>query len=406
MNKQELENNQHYIADDEIDLVQLFQILLKRKYLILGVVLFCLLGGGLYVFLKPTTYEYTTALQIGMNVVGNSSGVTRVEIEPLSSAKLKLETIYIPAAIEEMSSKHAGKFYKASAVEQKNSNIIIISSKGGKEDSSIYSNFHTLAVLPLIDAHGKSISVFRKQDELVVNKAKLRLNDLRDPQLFGLEEKIYQGNIEIAKQKTERLIEQKLQLIASRKDIVETRKIVSKQIIDIEENIELSRNRRIEAIAEVDSASNALTFLMLNGEIQENETRLAILKERLYVTLVEKDRKIEGQVSNNQRLQKQQNSQVEQAKIELTHFKAQRLSDQNQQQNSISSAENKINMYENTKALSLAIRSLSPVGTGKSLILALAGMLGLMGGIMLAFLAEFMTKVKQQERSSVDTFES
>ncbi|NOQ51057.1 MAG: hypothetical protein GQ578_02400, partial [Desulfuromonadaceae bacterium] len=43
-----------------------------------------------------------------------------------------------------------------------------------------------------------------------------------------------------------------------------------------------------------------------------------------------------------------------------------------------------------------------PIKPKKTLIVALAAMLGLMGGVMLAFFAEFMVKVRQQQQAAGD----
>jgi hypothetical protein len=62
----------------------------------------------------------------------------------------------------------------------------------------------------------------------------------------------------------------------------------------------------------------------------------------------------------------------------------------------ISVAEARLRAARDTKELGGAIRSVAPVGQSKALIVALFAILGLMGGVMLAFVAEFMTKVRRR----------
>lgn len=81
-------------TDDEIYLVQLFQILLKRKNLIIVVVLICLAAGIGYALLKKSVYEYTTTVQIGTAMVGNGESAAKTGIEDSPSVELELEKVY------------------------------------------------------------------------------------------------------------------------------------------------------------------------------------------------------------------------------------------------------------------------------------------------------------------------
>ena len=136
---------------------------------------------------------------------------------------------------------------------------------------------------------------------------------------------------------------------------------------------------------------------MLNAEIQQNEQKLAALKERLYVKLENEKQNLESQIAKNLRNKELQVTKNDEYQSQLLQFHAKRLSEQEQQCNTIAAAKNKINLYRDAKALNIALRSNKPTGPRKALILALAGMLGLMGGVMLAFFAEFMAKVRAQQ---------
>lgn len=52
-------------ADDEISLIELWQILAKRKGLILACFILCLAGGAAFAFLKAPVYEASVKLRIG-----------------------------------------------------------------------------------------------------------------------------------------------------------------------------------------------------------------------------------------------------------------------------------------------------------------------------------------------------
>ncbi len=397
MNKQETETPTRQIADDEIDLVQLFQILWKRKALIVTVTLICLLAGIGYALWKKPLYEYTTAIQIGTALVGGGDTAQKTGIEASPSVKLKLEKVYLPMAINQISGRYEGRLASASVKENKNSNILLIISKGSLEDGQFLKDLHTIAVSPLIANHRELIAASKKQYEILAQRAKLILKDLEDPKIFAIAENAIKGQIESAQLDLVGVDEQKKILQAKKEGLKETKILLQQQIKQIEKNLKVSYAKRDLVISEVTDEAKAMTFLMLNSDIQQNENRLAALRERLNVNLENEKQQIEGQLSENQRLRYLQTTKIEELKSQLIQLQAQRSSDQDKQRSKISEAENKINLYQDTKVLDFAARSIKPVGTGKSLIVVLSGLLGLMIGIMAAFFAEFMTKMREQQ---------
>ena len=399
MSEKKTESLLHQVADDEIDLVQLFQILLKRKSLIAVITLLCLLIGLGYALLKKPIYEYTTAVQIGTALVSASETASRHWIEESTSVKLKLDKVYIPAAINQLSGKYSGHIASAVVKESKNSNILLIASKGAAEDVQFFKDLHTIAVAPLIANHRELIAASKNQYELLAQNSKLILKDLEDPKIFGIDEIAIKGAIESAQLDLAGIQDQKKLLLANKSGLEETKKLLHKQIGQIEVNLKLSYSKRDKVISEVSDEAKAMTFLMLNSDIQQNENRLAMLRERLNVNLENEKQKIKGQFAQNLRLQQSQMTKIDGFKNQLIQLQAQRSSNQDKQRNAIATAENKINLYQDTKVLGFAMRSLIPLGTGRSIIVVLAGMLGLMGGVMGAFFAEFITKVLRAQKT-------
>jgi len=396
MNKQEPEILPRQIADDEIDLVQLFQILWKRKTLIVTVTLICLLVGIGYALWKKPLYEYTTTIQIGTALIGGNEGNKKTWIEDSSSVKLKLEKVYLPTAISQISGSYEDRLASASVKENKNSNILLIVSKGSLEDGQFLKDMHTVAVAPLIANHRELIAASKKQYEILAQRAKLILKDLEDPKIFAIAENAIKGQIESAQLGLVGVDEQRKILQGRQEGLKETKILLQQQIKQIGKNLKVSYVKRDNVISEVKDEAKAMTFLMLNSDIQQNENRLATLRERLNVNLENENQKIEGQLAENLRRRKSQTTKIDELKSQLIQLLAQRSSGQDKQRSRISEAENKINLYQDTKVLDFAARSISPVGTGKSLIIVLSGMLGLMIGIMVAFFAELVTKVREQ----------
>lgn len=404
MNKHEYESLSRQAADDEIDLVHLVQVLLKRKYLILGIFIFCIFAGGGYALLKEPVYEYTTILEIGTILAGAGDGdgdgetVKRTGIETSAGVKSKLEKVFIPMAVAQIKERHKGQLFSADVKEQKNTDIILISSKGRLEDGHILEDLHAMAVSPLIANHHEYIASQKRGHELLVERARLILKDLEDPRLFEIKEKNLHIKIESAQMALTGLNEQGLILLAEKTGLDKTRQLISKRIKRLKASLAFSYEKRDSAIDEVDDAANAMSLLILSSEIQQSENQLIKLEERLFVELENKKQQLTARLADNQRTQKLQVQKIEEKKSQLLQLKVGRESDQQQQHNTIAATKNKMNLYKDTKTLSLAMPSIMPVNPGKPLILALAGILGLMGGIFIAFMAEFIAKVRQQQQ--------
>ena len=395
LSKTNSENVQRQMVNDEIDLVQLMLVLFKRKYLILIVFVLCLVVGGAYAFLKPLNYKYTTTLQIGTLMDGEKGQAEKKLIESSDTTLVKIDNVYVPAATGSILEETHRKLL-AQAKVQKNSNIILITSNGLSEDQPLFKKFHERIVNPLIEDHQQRIAASKKQYDLLVDKEILALEKLEDPQIYGLDEKVLEVKIDQAKQQLSDYDDQKKLLGSQKKRLLETKKLLQEQIAKIEKTLEMAYVNRPKASDEVSDEAKALTFLMVNNQIDQNENRLAALRERLYVQLENEKQQLENKLAENRRAWELQKNKILEVQSAMTKFRADREAQKKVQKNVIAETQSKVELYQNTQMLGLAVRSIKPEGAGKAIILALSGMLGLMGGIMLAFVAEFMNKVRQQ----------
>ena len=398
MNEQETRNYQRQHADDEIDLVDLFLILLKRKWLIGLTTALCILLGGGYLLYKTENYQYVTTLQIGTLLEGVGEQAKKSLIETPEIVKVKLDSVYIPQAVKKLMDAHDGRRIKAESNVQKDSNILLIKSNGAFEDESIIRSFHTQVVDPVLEEHQRIMSASMKEFHIQAEQARLRLKELKDPQIYLFEDKVLQNQIGQAQAKLVELNDQKQLLMSKEKRLIDTQRIVNEQIQKVEKNLDLAYAERPEAKEEVNDEAKALTFLMLNSQIEQNERQLADLKERSQVTIEDQKQVLENKLSENRRQHALQKEKISELQSKLKKQQAERLSSMQKQQNVIDDVESKIDLYHESRVLGIAQRSFEPEGPGKSLILALSGILGLMGGLMLAFIAEFMAKVRQQQR--------
>jgi len=81
-NEELIETSVPRVCDDEIDLVQLFTILIRRKFLICGVVIICLIIGAALAFLRSPSYAYSTVIEIGSIIKNMAIGDVNSIEEP------------------------------------------------------------------------------------------------------------------------------------------------------------------------------------------------------------------------------------------------------------------------------------------------------------------------------------
>jgi len=140
-----------------------------------------------------------------------------------------------------------------------------------------------------------------------------------------------------------RLLESKLARLA------DLEQLVSAEIDQLDTQIKRTQATRAEARSEVKTAPGAMTMLLIDNGVQENLSRLSELRERLEVTLKNERVDLEGRLST----------------------------------------------LQETRMVAEPFQSKAPVGTSKSLMVALSLVLGTMLAVFSAFFAEFLRKVRE-----------
>jgi hypothetical protein len=502
MNSQQHENNYPVCADDEIDLVDLFLVLWRRKYMILITGVMFIIIGVVYVFNTPMKYKYTTSIEVGKFYPEGATGGTAL-LEPLDNVRSKLEENYIPSIWGEFAQNDLFELSKVKVGVKvpKDSDLLLIESQGVSENADKYYKAHEAVLEKLIDNHAslteelksevkaelaraqfqlsklkdERLFEFRKKDlndrvndaqrELdklknekifavkrdklkdEIEKAKALLDITKDPELFLIKEKALEERIKNSERDLIGLKEERENLVLDIEDLEKLKVMLEGDLLRIKNSIEQNLQTRAQAAKESDSAPNAMTLLLMDNQIQQSQSELQDIRERLEIGIAKKRRALEKALKENSRsieakqaeleqlqlqmkklnidhefeintarqslenLQRkydqliiEHNIEQEEAKQRVEHLKRQlnKLDADHQnaikeQELTVSRLKNEVSLIKNTDALGIAVRSINPEGPKKALILALSGVLGIMGGIFLAFGAEFMAKVRRQQ---------
>lgn len=167
-----------YPQGDEINLLDIWRILVKRKKLIVAICLLITLMGCAYAILKPTIYVYSTAVQIG----SISMGGKEEPVDDINNAASKVKELYVNSVLSD--------FYRDNPNEEKdllidvsvpkNSEILVIGSKCSEEQAPLFRELINKVSAKLVDGHSEKIKEFRAVLSEQIGNAKNRLALLED----------------------------------------------------------------------------------------------------------------------------------------------------------------------------------------------------------------------------------
>lgn len=167
-----------YPQGDEINLLDIWRILVKRKKLIVAICLLITLIGSAYAILKPTIYIYSMAVEIGSISVGGKE----TPVDEINNAASKVKELYVNSVLSD--------FYRDNPNEEKdlifdvsvpkNSEILMIGSKCSEEQAPLYCQLINKISTKLVDDHSEKIKEFRAVLSEQIGNAKNRLALLED----------------------------------------------------------------------------------------------------------------------------------------------------------------------------------------------------------------------------------
>jgi hypothetical protein len=222
-----------------------------------------------------------------------------------------------------------------------------------------------------------------------------------------------EGDLKIAldgaKQELEALKEMETLYAQNSRTLSQEKKLLGQHVIELQQILAKAEASKPDSGAR-SAESNAMMLLVLNNDLQNSRIRLNNLEFQLYIKLEERRATLEQQASQNRRSQRHQTEVIAQREREIEKFKIENMLAQQKQQAEIAKIEaslkelealqeqrvamkkleinelaEQIDNLSGTQAITRPMRSQLPVGSPKSVILFLAGLLGLIIGILGVF---------------------
>jgi uncharacterized protein involved in exopolysaccharide biosynthesis len=167
-----------YPQDDEINLLDIWRVLAKRKKLVIAVSLLITLVGSGYAILKPEVYAYSTAIQLGSFFVNGKQAA----VDEAKSAVSKVKEAYLISVLNDFYRENPGhpKNIKIDVSAPKDSEILIISRKCPESEEAVSQQLINKISAKLVDGHGENIKAFRNTLSEQIANAKKRLELLEN----------------------------------------------------------------------------------------------------------------------------------------------------------------------------------------------------------------------------------
>jgi len=329
-----------YYIEDEISLVDLWVVLVRHKTLLFGSLVFCVVVGMLIAFLLNKQYTYTTSIELGSRIV--NSGI--VPIEEPQTLLAKIQESFIPMVLQEYygNNQNSNIHIKMDSRIPKGSEIIVISSKGPEEKENTFKQLQLAVVERVREDHKRILNIIKYDLEMMRNKAVNNLGAIKDGALL---------------------------IQAREKRITEVGNLLKDQIASIKTRIDEAVLSRKKAVKEASNEPKAMTLLLLDSEIEQQQKRLSELEERLFIKMADNRDQLVKSLADNKR-------------------------EQANGKDNISSIDTQIKNLRETRSVGVAVKSNEPVGMSRKLVVLIALAIGIFSGIFIAFFAEFLAKVK------------
>jgi len=336
------QNTPPYYYEDEISLIDLWLVLVRRKKILISVFLIIVGLGLILAFVTPKKYGYNTSIEVGSRVIQD-------RVQPIESPETllaKIQVSYIPFVQQQYRNENSGddKIYKISARVPKGSQLVVLESNDTETFAGAYKELQQRVVNEVQKDHKRIIEVIRKELEIARNEAVNQLEEFKDQeQLLSAKEKRL-GNIV---------------------------KMVTRQLDEAKQDLATAENSRKRSVKEAGNEAKAMTLLMLDSGIKDQRERVAGLEERRVVEIAEDQDKLAKEIASNKRLQQNQLAKIARVDAQLD------------------------NLVE-TRALLSPMQSMEPTGMAKRMILAIAIVLGIVFAVVAVFIVEFLQKAKEQ----------
>jgi len=391
----------HIVNGDEISLIDLWLVLVRRKRVIFAALLLGVAAATAFALLVPETYRFFTTVALGQLTFKNDEQIKILPLDSPQNALAKFQNAYIPQVQAKLLEKNAdAKDCKLVAKIPKGSNLVMVEAKGSEKDGPTCLRLISDAAQALLRDHDRILAPVKARLSAQLGGAKLAIEAIRDDRIFAVKVNALKRQLSSARHKLSALEDQKGLLESRYKHVDTERDLATKALQDNAATLKAALKNRAATIKQSGNPATAVTLLTLGNEIQHYQDRIANLDQRLSINLPEKRETLQKQLEDNNRTQQQQTDLIIGHEAELAKLHIDRTRKESAQLLTIKELESRIAEMWPTRILHKASRSIAPVSSSTTVKITLGLMLGLMLGVFGAFVAEFLAKVSRLAKKS------
>lgn len=437
--------NQPDVQEANLSLIDAWIILGKyRKQFFIAFLITLILGGVYIVFIYKPTYSLITTIQIGTM----EKDQTIMPIESPESLLSKINNSILPVYSNDWVVRNNYRApIETSSSNPSKTNIILIMNKANDANVQKIHDFQKGLVSIIKDDHKNIIKSLKsgvlselnfanielerlknpmsmehqlKLVQMKLEEEEVKLKKLEDDRFFGIKKNESKNEILQQQHEFKRLDDSEKRLFSQIDRINENKKILLENINGIKSLISDATKNRNTADAGATEVS-AMSQMLIDNEIQQNQNRLISLEERYYVTLenekenlrqkiedirlmkIESNKKLEllnekynRLIAENKFMQDHQKAKVEEVKIELEQIKFQNSNAINKQQEKVNEIKSRIDNFNETRIVSAAIKSLKRHSPTRFQLMLLVTALASILGFLMMLVALFRDKVDER----------
>lgn len=385
-------------GEDEIDLVDLGAALVRRWKLIISVFVLCIALGVIAALLKKPDFAYSAGIQLAAYTTANGRTVQFLTPE---SAKSLLQNSLIDAGISHYAETHTGFEpikIKLSADVVIDGNVVILSGNGPLALQNAYVAIIEQTVTDLAKNTSNPIASYRASLQNTLQQAQIDLSKLNDPKVIQADKSDKNHALLDAQarlgllQQDQNVLQQKL------KHLNKSNKLYAALAKQLGEYLKTARKNALASARGAASPTQAMAGLLLGNQIQQTQTQLTDIQNRLTVTLPLQIAQTQAELANNKQQQVAQITAVEQAQLEFDNFETQHARTVKSQQANIDKLNTQLANIQNTRLVAPPTRSIEPVGMSRKMIVILAAILGIFLGLFAAGIASYGSAVRRALR--------
>jgi hypothetical protein len=330
----------------DVTVMDIWLVLRVYRRSVMGVIAAVTLAGAAIAFYLPAQYEFTTAIEIGNQVVNDEI----IPIEASTTVVDKLQTGYVPLITSQFVQQNPDgpEEYVIEIKGSENSQIVQVLSQAPRDQRALITDLHGQVVQELVEDHNRTVDAMRANAEIALSEAEQKLGAM---------------------------VAQERALTAHLSSISDTLFSLDAYTVELKDRI-TSAEAEINALQQRggNNTDTATQILMLSNQIGAWRTVLINIENRDKVDIFVIRADAQVKLDNNAQEQKTAQNEIEYRETNLENIQA-------------------------TRALGQGtVMSLKPVAPNKPLIVAVALVIGILAGIATGLILDFLRRAGQIEQ--------